>query len=216
MHKRFSWPPWSATIVCALILGCAPRAPGPGAAESAEDSFALGPASAAEPALIWLAREWAGRTGVAQCGKVSAFGEPLWFPNGRYCGLVTPDRGTVGFQLDARGVVHAVTWQRNVPSSAAAARIVDSLDVVLKQRGLTTTWCAPGSSPAGEVDSVIWETGDLLIHLSTFAPDTVPLRIAAIAVDLPAAFPRVLCKPVPPGPPRPRASLSRERAGEGD
>lgn len=207
---------WSAAILCVSILGCAASARGPGHAESAEDTFTLGPAAASESSLIWLARELAGRTGVAPCGTVPAFGDPLWFPDGRYCGLVTPDRGTVGFQLDARGVVHAVTWHRNAPNSAAAGRIVDSLDVVLKHRGLTTTWCAPGTSPAGEFDAVLWETEDLLVHLSTITPDTAPPRIVAMAVDLPAAFPRILCKPVPPGSVRPRASVSRERAAQGD
>lgn len=197
----------SAAVLCVSIIACTaspPRRPEPGSAAS---TFTLGPPTPGESSLIWAAREWAGRTGDAACGKVPAFGDPLWFPDGRYCGLVTPDRGTVGLQLDARGVVHAVTWHRNTPSAPAAERIVDSLDVVLRRRGLTTTWCEPGSTPAGEVEPVLWETSDFLVHLSTIIPDTMPPRIVAMAIDRPAAFPRILCKPMPPGPRRPRASL---------
>lgn len=198
---KISW----AAVLYASIIACttsSPRRPEP---ESAANTFALGPPAPGESSLIWTAREWAGRTGAAACGKVPAFGDPLWFPDGRYCGLVTPDRGTVGFQLDARGVVHAVTWHRNTPSAAVAERIVDSLDVVLRRRGLTTTWCESGSTPAGEVEPVLWETNDFLVHLSTILPDTMPPRIVAIAIDQPAAFPRILCKSVPPARTRPRA-----------
>lgn len=177
----------------------------PSAGESQRPSSVIQPPSAGESQLNWLAREWAGGTAAEACGTKVPAGEFLWFPNGRYCRVVTPARGTVGLQLDAQGLIRAATWHRDTPSAAAARSVVDSLDAALKARGLGLNLCQPGSSPAGAVAAVVWESRDLLVHLSTITPDAMPPRIVAIAVDVPAAFPRILCKPIAPEPARPRA-----------
>lgn len=136
-----------AVLLCATVNGCATQTPHPVRANTAGQSLRVGPFSANETSLMWLARVWAGTTGSAACGSMPPFGDPLWFPDGRYCGMVTPNRGVVGFQLDNRGVVHAITWHRNTASLLSAESITDSLDVVLRGRGLTTRRCEPGSSP---------------------------------------------------------------------
>lgn len=202
----------TAAVLCVAVYGCATQAAVPVRPDT-EQSLRIGPPSVNETSLMWLAREWAGSTGDALCGSPPPFGDPLWFPGGRYCGIVTSNRGVVGFQLDSRGIVHAVTWHRNTASPSDAERITDSLDVVLRGRRMTARPCEPGSSPAGEVEAAVWEADDLLVFLSRITPDTMPPKLVAMAVDVPAAFPQFLCKPVRPGPARPRASLGTDSRG---
>jgi len=128
------------------------------------------------------------------CGSEPPQGGFIAVEGGDYCEWMTPTRGRIVAQRDEQHRVQLVTMERQTNSEAHARAILDSLATTLRSFGFSERQCAPESSPAGAIRSWLYEGGgDLLAHISEITPPAGPPRLLAVAVDVPGAFPRVLC-----------------------
>lgn len=96
-----------------------------------------------------------------------------------------------------------VDWQRELSSLSDMNRVVDSLGIEFRLRGMTMRLCSRGMSPAGTDDGRIWEDKKLLVHISAISPPAGGRpKIIVVGVNAPAAYPPVVC-------PRPRNGPGR-------
>lgn len=145
--------------------------------------------------MMWLAHAWSGGQGPARCGLTPPANEVVWFPGGRYCELVSSQRGQIGFRIDALGRIRVLTWDRHTDSRAHARSVSDSLDVLLRNRALTQRLCRPDSGYPADLPGMLWESAGLLVHLSWITRGDDRPKLLAIAVNDPKEYPYFLCKP---------------------
>jgi hypothetical protein len=145
--------------------------------------------------LMSLAHLWSGGASPARCGRTPPPREPLSFPGGRYCEVLSPTRGRIGFRIDQTGRIRLLTWDRITDSRAHARSVGDSLDVVLRDRSSRTRLCRPDSPHRQDLPGMLWESGELVVHLSWTTPGDERPKLLAMAVDDPKEFPFFLCKP---------------------
>ena len=167
-------------------------------ANLAEDMSSLRLAATSQRAdstMMWLAHVWSGSEGPARCGRTPPPNEVMWFPGGRYCELLSLDRGQIGLRIDERGLIRVLTWDRQTGSRAHARSLTDSLDGVLRRRSLTPRLCRPDSGYRADLPGMIWENERLLVHLSWITRGDDRPTLLAIAVNDPKEYPHFLCKP---------------------
>ncbi|MEP6833486.1 MAG: hypothetical protein ABJB74_08830 [Gemmatimonas sp.] len=86
-----------------------------------------------------------------------------------------------------------VVWQRQLTNISDMNRVVDSLGIEFKLRGMTMRPCRPGTSPAGSDDSRIWEDKKLLVHISAITPPAGRPKIIVVGTNVPSAYPEAIC-----------------------
>lgn len=143
--------------------------------------------------MMALAHLWSGSEGPARCGSTPPPKEIMWFRGGRYCELLSPERGQIGFRIDANGLIRVLTWNRRVRSRAHARSVADSLDVVLGKRVSTARLCRP-DSPNRELPGMLWENERMVVHLSWVTQVDERPDLLVIAVDDPKEYPFFLCR----------------------
>lgn len=177
------------------VAGCAPRAPSIVARFAEEPLLVVKNSRRPDSTLMSLAHLWSGGAGPARCGRTPPPNEPMSFPGGRYCEVLTPTRGRIGFRIDQAGRIRLLTWDRVTDSRAHAKSVGDSLDVALRGRSSRTRLCRPDSPHRQDLPGMLWESGELVVHLSWTTPGDERPKLLAMAVDDPKEFPFFLCKP---------------------
>lgn len=144
-----------------------------------------------------LARVWSGGQSSPTCtsGGLDENGVPThqceWVPLGedksKVLGKVTTKR--------YKGDSAMVTWLRPTVSFSDSRRIIDSLDVALKQRGLAMRLCGESKDPSGVIRDRVWENATLLVHLSEVTPPvgTGEPKLIIMALNTPSSFPVAFC-----------------------
>ena len=117
--------------------------------------------------------------GISKCDWLLPQGQPR----------VQGEVHTTRYQADTA----MVDWQRQLPGITDMNRVVDSLGFEFKRRGMTMRPCRPGMTPAGSVDSRIWEDQKLLVHISAITPPVGPPKILVVGVNVPSSYPEVIC-----------------------
>lgn len=193
MTKLRIWKVFVVTVALGACVVQTPRsiAPPPGD----QPLYLLADSRRADATMLWLARIWSGTGGPARCGHTPPPNEVMWFPGGRYCELLSSERGRIGFRVDERGLIRVLTWDRRTESRAHARSIGDSLDVILRQRGLSQRLCRSDSGYRADLPGMIWENEGLLVHLSWITRGDEQPKLLAIAVNDPKEYPHSLCKP---------------------
>lgn len=143
--------------------------------------------------MMFLAHLWSGSEGPARCGSKPPPKEIIWFNGGRYCELLSPDRGQIGFRIDAAGLIRVLTWNRVTRSREHALRVADSLDVALRARVSSARLCRPDSPNRG-LPGMLWHNRGIVIHLSWVSVVDDRPELLVIAVDDPKEYPFFLCR----------------------
>ena len=164
-------------------------------ASFAQPAEVLNIAAQDDTSLMWLAHVWSGGQTEAHCRNTAAHGMPL--PQGeRYCELLSRTRGTVGLQTNLDGMVEMVTWTRPTLSQTDAQEITDSLDTMLRSRGLAGRACDREPMDGLTAQAMVWEGPDLLVYLSRITLTGQLPKLVTIAVDVPEEFPEAFCRPI--------------------
>ena len=143
--------------------------------------------------MMSLAHLWSRSEGPARCGSKPPPKEIIWFSGGRYCELLSPDRGQIGFRIDASGLIRVLTWSRRTQSRAHALSIADSLDVALRARVSNARLCRP-DSPNRDLPGMLWQNKGIVVHLSWVTHLDDHPELLVIAVDDPKEYPFFLCR----------------------
>jgi len=143
--------------------------------------------------MMSLAHLWSRSEGPARCGSKPPPKEIIWFSGGRYCELLSPDRGQIGFRIDASGLIRVLTWSRRTQSRAHALSIADSLDVALRARVSNARLCRP-DSPNRDLPGMLWQDKGIVVHLSWVTHLDDHPELLVIAVDDPKEYPFFLCR----------------------
>lgn len=146
----------------------------------------------ADSAMMFLAHLWSGSEGPARCGSKPPPKEIIWFSGGRYCELLSPERGQVGFRIDSTGLIRVLTWSRVTRSREHARSVADSLDVALRQRVSSARLCRADSSHG--LPGMLWQNKGIVVHLSWVTPVDDRPELLVIAVDDPKEYPFFLCR----------------------
>jgi hypothetical protein len=151
-----------------------------------------------------LATAWSGGTATPSCADAPGDADlPAPFrtkqcawprvARGREFGHVTGLRGP-------EGALHAVTWERAVADSSAAARLADSLGTALRAARLAEYGC-PDTGRRWQAPGLTVQYTRGVVHADGL------LRVAVFATTLPNAIPELMCpeapKLPPPGAPAP-------------
>ena len=193
MTKPSMWKVFAVTISLGACIVQAPRSIAPPPAN--QPLYLLVDSRRPDATMLWLAQIWSASAGPARCGHTPPPNEVMWFPGGRYCEVLSADRGRIGFRVDERGLIRVLTWDRRTDSRAHARSIGDSLDVILRQRGLSQRLCRSDSGYRADLPGMIWENEGLLVHLSWITRGDDRPKLLAIAVNDPKEYPHGLCKP---------------------
>ncbi len=177
------------------VAGCAAQPPSIVARFVEEPLLVVRNSPRPDSTLMSLAHLWIGGAGPARCGRTPPPQEPMSFPGGRYCEVLSPARGRVGFRIDQTGRIRLLTWDRITDSRAHARSVGDSLDVALRRRAPKTRLCRPDSPHRHDLPGLLWESAGLVVHLSWTTPGDERPKLLAMAVDDPKEFPFFLCKP---------------------
>src|SRR5688500_13300973 len=127
------------------IGGCARQTPSIVARFAEEPLQVVKNSRRPDSTLMSLAHLWIGGAGPARCGRTPPPQEPMSFPGGRYCEVLSPTRGRIGFRIDQTGRIRLLTWDRITDSRAHARTVGDSLDLELRRRAPRTRLCRPDS-----------------------------------------------------------------------
>jgi hypothetical protein len=176
------------------LAGCARQAPSLAAKFAEEPLHLVKNSRRADSTLMSLAHFWSGGASPARCARTPPPRETISFPGGRYCEVLSPTRGRIGFRIDQTGRIRLLTWDRITDSRAHARSVGDSLDVVLRDRSSRTRLCRPDSPHRQELPGMLWESGKLVVHLSWTTPGDERPKLLAMAVDDPKEFPFFLCR----------------------
>lgn len=180
-------------VVALAVSGCALGQPPSLVPLTPEQPLRLSPVSnRADSAMMFLAHLWSGSEGPARCGTRPPPKEIMWFTGGRYCELLSPDRGQIGFRIDASGLIRVLTWNRRTESRAHALSIADSLDVALRSRVSNPRLCRPDIPR--DLPGMLWQNKGIVVHLSWVTPVDDHPELLVIAVDDPTEYPFFLCR----------------------
>ena len=150
--------------------------------------------------ILDLARAWSGPGPALICERPSPDAQHIDDQvDPRHCEWERATPGSpverVRAGVDLGGGPSLVTWDRVVRDDADAARVIDSLDVALRQRGLRRHECGTSvSMSGGRTQEILWENSELLLFLMHGArADSAP-RLMMVASDDAATMPRTtLC-----------------------
>ncbi len=175
--------------MCAIAAACG--------AEGRSEPRSAETLAGAPPTLAELAKAWSAGQTRPRCQDRGPRGEYLGTTGDQYCEWDAPAGqvalGTLSGQVDRRGTISLLTWERPTESVADAERVVDSLGVALTARGLVTHQCGEGEVPAGEVLGILWTSPTVEVHLSKITPPTGTPRVFLMAVAAPNSIPAIAC-----------------------